>query len=83
MPKTIFIDSTADIDRLWREVHGTGDPPITVNQAPVAEADIPKSIAGFDTVINDATYFTKDTMSKCTGLKHIVFLGTGAGSLLP
>ena len=82
MPKTIFIDSTADIDRLWREVHGTGDPPITVNQAPVAETDIPKAIVGFDTVINDATYFTKDTLSKCAGLKHIVFLGTGAGSFV-
>ena len=82
MPKTIFIDSTPDIDRLWREVHGAGDPPISINQTPVAEADIPKSIAGFDTVINDATYFTKDTMSKCTDLKHIVFLGTGAGSFV-
>ena len=82
MPKTIFIDSTADIDRLWREVHGAGDPPITVNMAPVAEADIPTKIVGFDTVINDASYFTKDTLSKCTGLKHIVFLGTGAGSFV-
>ena len=57
MPITIFIDSTPDIDRLWRKVHGAGDPPITVNQAPVAEADLPKAIARFDTVINDATYF--------------------------
>lgn len=82
MPKTIFIDSTPDIDRLWRDVYGAGDPPITVNLNPVAESDIPKKIAGFDTVINDASYFTKDTLSKCKDLKHIVFLGTGAGSFV-
>ena len=82
MPITIFIDSTPDIDRLWRKVHCAGDPPITVNQAPVAETDLPKAIAGFDTVINDATYFNKETLSRCKDLKHIVYLGTGAASFV-
>lgn len=82
MPKTIFIDSTPDIDRLWHDVYGAGDPPIKVNMAPVAEADIPAKIAGFDTLIDDATYFTGATLEKCKDLKHIVFLGTGAGSFI-
>ena len=77
MPITIFMNSTPDIDRLWRKVHGAGDPPITVNQAwpqPICR----KATAGFDTVINDATYFNKATLSHCKDLKHIVYLGTGA-----
>ena len=82
MPKTLFIDSTPDIDRLWRVVHKSGDIPVTVNMGPVAEADIPRLLAGYDTCIIDATYFSRAALTSCTGLKHIVFLGTGAGSFI-
>jgi D-3-phosphoglycerate dehydrogenase / 2-oxoglutarate reductase len=43
---------------------------------------VPARLAGFDTVINDATYFSAPTLEKCSGLKHIVFLGTGAASFV-
>ena len=82
MPKTLFIDSTPDIDRVWKMVHGSGDIAITVNMGPVADVDIPKTVAGYDTVINDASYFNDATLKACTGLKHIVFLGTGAASFV-
>ena len=82
MPKTIFIDSTPDIDRVWRKVHRPDDIPIVVNKGPVAASDIPKIVAGYDTVINDATYFNDSTLALCSGLKHIVFLGTGAASFV-
>ena len=82
MPKTLFIDSTPDIDRLWRRVHGPQDVAITVNMGPVSEADIPRLLAEYDTCIVDATYFTKATLERCAGLKHLVFLGTGAGSFI-
>lgn len=82
MPTTLFIDSTPDIDRVWKRIHGAGDPPITVNMGPVAEAAIPAVVAGYDTVINDATYFTEATLAACPGLRHIVFLGTGAASFV-
>lgn len=82
MPKTLFIDSTPDIDRVWKMVHGSGDIAITVNMGPVADVDIPKTVAGYDTVINDASYFNEATLKACTGLKHIVFLGTGAASFV-
>jgi len=82
VPKTLFIDSTPDIDRVWKRVHGPKDIPITVNMGPVDEADVPARIAGFDTVIDDASYFSAPTLAKCRGLKHIVFLGTGAASFI-
>ena len=82
MPKTLFIDSTPDIDKVWKRVHGPKDIPVTVNMGPVDEKDVPGKIAGYDTVINDATYFSAPTLEKCTGLKHIVFLGTGAASFV-
>jgi D-3-phosphoglycerate dehydrogenase / 2-oxoglutarate reductase len=82
MPRTLFIDSTPDIDRLWKKVHGPDDGEIAINMGPVAEADIPKRVDGYDTVINDATYFNEAALKLCRGLKHIVFLGTGAASFV-
>jgi D-3-phosphoglycerate dehydrogenase / 2-oxoglutarate reductase len=82
VPKTLFIDSTPDIDRVWKRVHGPKDIPIVVNMGPVAEADVPVKVAGYDTVINDATYFGAPTLERCADLKHIVFLGTGAASFV-
>ena len=82
VPKTLFIDSTPDIDAVWKRVHGPKDIPVTVNMGPVDEKDVPAKVAGYDTVINDATYFSAPTLEKCTDLKHIVFLGTGAASFV-
>ncbi len=82
MPRTLFIDSTPDIDRVWQQVHGTADIPVTVNMGPVPEEQVPGKVEGYDTVINDATYFSEPTLKRCTGLKHIVFLGTGASSFV-
>jgi D-3-phosphoglycerate dehydrogenase len=82
MAKTLFIDSTPDIDRLWQRVQAPDDPAIAVNMGPVAEDAIPKLVDGYDTVINDATYFSEATLARCAGLKHIVFLGTGAASFV-
>ena len=82
MTKVLLVDSTPDIDRVWKKVHTANDIPVTVNMGPVAEADVPKTVAGYDTVINDATYFSAPTLEKCRDLKHIVFLGTGAASFV-
>jgi D-3-phosphoglycerate dehydrogenase / 2-oxoglutarate reductase len=82
MSKTLFIDSTPEIDRLWRRVHRPGDVAVDVAMAPVTEAEIPLRVSGYDTVIVDATYFPEQTLQRCHGLRHIVFLGTGAGSFI-
>jgi D-3-phosphoglycerate dehydrogenase / 2-oxoglutarate reductase len=82
VPKTLFIDSTPDIDRVWKRVHGPKDIPIVVKMGPVDEKDVPAKLAGYDTVINDATYFSAPTLEKCGGIRHIVFLGTGAASFV-
>ena len=82
MAKTLFIDSTPEIDLVWKRVHGPSDIPVTVNMGPATAADIPRLVEGYDTVINDASYFNEETLRNCPGLKHIVFLGTGAASFV-
>jgi D-3-phosphoglycerate dehydrogenase len=82
MPRVLFIDSSPDIDPLWRRVHGKGDIAIDVNMGPVDDRSIPKLVAGYDTCIVDASYFKEPTLAQCKDLRHIVFLGTGAGSFI-
>jgi D-3-phosphoglycerate dehydrogenase / 2-oxoglutarate reductase len=53
-----------------------------VNMGPVDEKDVPARITGYDTVINDASYFSAPTLERCKDLRHIVFLGTGAASFV-
>jgi D-3-phosphoglycerate dehydrogenase len=83
MPKVLFIDSTPDIDTLWRRVVKAGDIAIDVKLGgALKEDEIAATIKGYDTIIDDATYFTAATLAKCTDLRHIVFLGTGAASYI-
>jgi len=55
VPKTLFIDSTPDIDAVWKRVHGPKDIPVTVNMGPVDEKDVPGKAAGYDTVMSGTT----------------------------
>ena len=39
-------------------------------------------LAGYDFVLDDHTQMPTEVMRRCTGLKHIIFLGTGARSYM-
>jgi len=58
------------------------DPPIAVNPDPFQSADLPRLLAGYDICVDDHSYMPTDVMARCRGLKHIVFLGTGASSYM-
>ncbi len=82
MAKTLFVDSTPEIDRLWQTVRAPGDPEMVINTKPVVAADLPGLLAGFDICILDAAYLDEDTLRACPALRHIVYLGTGAASCI-
>ena len=46
MPRTLFIDSTPDIDLVWKKVHRPDDIAVVVNMGPVAEGDVPGKVEG-------------------------------------
>lgn len=79
---TIFLDCTDDMAPLWQRVQQPNDPAVTVNMSPGQPADVPALLAGYDIAIDDHTYFDAATLARCTGLKRIVFLGTGASSFI-
>ncbi len=78
----IFLDCTDDMAPLWSSVQQPGDPAVAVNMSPGQPADIPALLAGYDVCIDDHSYFDAATLSRCAGLKRIVFLGTGASSFI-
>jgi len=68
---------------VFRTMSRDGDPPIDVNiQAQVAPGELPAMLAGYDVVLNDHTFMPIDVMRGCTGLRHVIFLGTGARSYM-
>ncbi len=78
----IFLDCTDDMAPLWEGVRRPGDPAVAVNMSPGQPADIPALLAGHDVCIDDHSYFDAATLSRCAGLRRIVFLGTGASSFI-
>src|SRR5437588_4763065 len=80
--KTIFIDCNDQLDAVFTRVYRSDDPPITVNTTPVAPSALPDLVAGYDICLDDHSYMPTELVARCTSLKHIVFLGTGASSYM-
>jgi D-3-phosphoglycerate dehydrogenase len=78
----LFLDCFGDMIGLWRRVLRPDDPAIAVNMADGQPNDVPALLKGYDICINDHTYFNADLLARCGGLRHIVFLGTGASSFI-
>jgi D-3-phosphoglycerate dehydrogenase len=81
--KGLFLDAVDDLAEVCQRVSRPGDPPIAINeQADVSAADLPRLTAGYDFVFNDHSQMPTDAMRLCAGLKHVIFLGTGARSYM-
>jgi D-3-phosphoglycerate dehydrogenase len=79
----LFVDATEDLAAILRHVTLPSDPQVGVNlQDEVTPAQLPALLAGQDFVLNDRTYMPTEWMARCPGLKHVIFLGTGARSYM-
>ena len=81
--KGLFLDASEDLASVFHAMSRDGDPPIDVNiQAQVAPGELPAMLAGYEFVLNDHTFMPTEAMRGCTGLRHVIFLGTGARSYM-
>ncbi len=79
----LFLDAVDDLAEVCQRVSRPGDPPVTINeQAEIPASDLPRLTAGYDFVFNDHSQLPTDAMRQCVGLKHVIFLGTGARSYM-
>jgi D-3-phosphoglycerate dehydrogenase / 2-oxoglutarate reductase len=80
--KALFIDCNDQLAPVWQQVLRPGDPPIDVNRAAFAADALPRLLEGYGICIDDHSYLPTPLAARCTALKHLVFLGTGAGSYM-
>ena len=79
----IFIDADEELAGAFAKVVRPGDPAVAVNhQERVRPEQLPGLLAGHDFVLNDHTQMPTAMLARCTGLKHVIFLGTGARSYM-
>ena len=80
--KAIFIDCNKQLAPVFARASRPDDPPIVINSNAFSAGDLPRLLAGYDICLDDHSYMPTGYMARCRGLKHIVFLGTGASSYM-
>jgi D-3-phosphoglycerate dehydrogenase / 2-oxoglutarate reductase len=79
----VFVDANGSLGDIFERQRKPGDPAMTVNRNPdITPEQIPALLDGAEIVIIDHTALPTATARRCNGLKHVVFLGTGARSYM-
>jgi D-3-phosphoglycerate dehydrogenase / 2-oxoglutarate reductase len=79
----VFVDANESLAVIFERLNKPGDPPVRVNRdADITVDQMPALLDGAEIVIIDHTPLPTDVARRCTGLKHVVFLGTGARSYM-
>jgi D-3-phosphoglycerate dehydrogenase len=79
----VFVDANESLAVIFERLEKPGDPKVRIHRDPDITPDqYPKLLDGAEIAIVDHTALPTDIARKCTGLKHVVFLGTGARSYM-
>jgi D-3-phosphoglycerate dehydrogenase len=79
----VFVDANGSLADIFERQNVTGDPPVHVNRdADITSDQMPALLDGAEIVIIDHTPLPTDVARRCAGLRHVVFLGTGARSYM-
>jgi D-3-phosphoglycerate dehydrogenase / 2-oxoglutarate reductase len=79
----VFVDANESLAVVFERLAKPGDPAVRINLNPdVASDQLPGVLDGAEIAIVDHTPLPTEIARKCAGLKHVVFLGTGACSYM-
>lgn len=79
----VFVDANESLAVIFERLEKPGDPKVRIHRDPdIASGQLPKVLDGADIAIVDHTALPTDIARQCAGLKHVVFLGTGARSYM-
>ena len=79
----VFVDANESLAVIFERLEKPGDPKVRIHRDPDLTSDqYPKVLDGAEIAIVDHTALPTEIAKKCTGLKHVVFLGTGARSYM-
>jgi D-3-phosphoglycerate dehydrogenase len=79
----VFVDASEELAKILERLTQPGDIAVKINRdEDIKSADLPEVLDGAEIAIVDHTYLPTDVAKQCAGLKHVVFLGTGARSYM-
>ena len=79
----VFLDANEALAVIFERLAKPGDPEIRIHRDPDVTPDqLPAVLAEAQIAIIDHTALPTEIARKCAGLKHVVFLGTGARSYM-
>jgi D-3-phosphoglycerate dehydrogenase len=77
----VFVDANGSLADIFERQNKAGDPAVHRN-ADITPDQIPALLDGAEIIIIDHTPLPTEVARRCNGLKHVVFLGTGARSYM-
>ncbi|MBO0736743.1 MAG: 3-phosphoglycerate dehydrogenase [Alphaproteobacteria bacterium] len=81
--RTVFVDADKGLAAITEKLRRAGDPPVAINRNPDVKPDeLPDVLGDAEIAVIDHTRLPTPVAAKCRGLKHVVFLGTGARSYM-
>src|SRR6059058_3375229 len=79
----VFVDANESLAVIFERLEKPGDPKVLIHRNPDITSDqYPAILDGAEIAIVDHTALPTEVAKKCSGLKHVVFLGTGARSYM-
>jgi D-3-phosphoglycerate dehydrogenase len=79
----VFVDANESLALIFERLARPGDPKVAIHRDPDIISDqYPGILDGAEIAIVDHTALPTEVARKCAGLKHVVFLGTGARSYM-
>jgi D-3-phosphoglycerate dehydrogenase len=79
----VFVDANEPLALIFERLRQPGDPAVTIHRDPdITPEQLPEVLGGAEIAIVDHTYLPTEIAKRCSGLKHVVFLGTGARSYM-
>ena len=79
----VFVDANGSLADIFERQNKAGDPAMRINRdADIKAEQIPGLLDGAEIIIIDHTPLPTGVARRCHGLKHVVFLGTGARSYM-
>src|SRR5258707_6402414 len=79
----VFVDANEALAVIFERLTKPGDPKVDIHRNPDVTSDqLPGVLDGAEIAIVDHTALPTEVARNCAGLKHVVFLGTGARSYM-
>ena len=79
----VFVDANEALAVIFERLTKPGDPAVRIHRDPDVTPDqLPRVLDGAEIAVVDHTALPTEIARRCAGLKHVVFLGTGARSYM-